>query len=107
MEGASAHAGDQRAGLDSFLPPPGKYMIAMRRSVLRQEWCLVASGATCLAFFAWGNALFELQRNPAWLALIFLWLFGAVLVSALSAVRHAEHLAYRLGEPYGTLLLTL
>ena len=36
-----------------------------------------------------------------------LWLFIAVLGSALSVVRHAEQLAMRLGEPYGTLLLTL
>ena len=35
------------------------------------------------------------------------WLVGAILVSALAVVRHAEALAMRLGEPLGTLVLTL
>ena len=35
------------------------------------------------------------------------WLFGAILVSAFAVVRHAEGLAVRLGEPFGTLVLTL
>ena len=34
-------------------------------------------------------------------------LFVVILGSALSVVRHADHLAERLGEPYGTLILTL
>jgi Ca2+:H+ antiporter len=49
----------------------------------------------------------SLLANPFWLTVIFLWLFLAVLGSALSVVRHADHLAERLGEPYGTLILTL
>ena len=39
--------------------------------------------------------------------MLFLWLFAVVLGSCLSVVRHADHLAVRLGEPYGTLILTL
>ncbi len=35
------------------------------------------------------------------------WLFFAILGAALCVVRHAEHLAARLGEPLGTLILTL
>ncbi|MFL5257161.1 MAG: calcium:proton antiporter [Rhodopila sp.] len=73
----------------------------------RQEWSLALSSATCLAFLLWGDTIFRWLPDPIWLALIFLWLFAAILVSALSVVRHAEHLALRLGEPYGTLLLTL
>jgi Ca2+:H+ antiporter len=73
----------------------------------RQEWSLAFSGATCLAFLLDGGMIFRLLPDPIWLALIFLWLFAAILASALSVVRHAEHLALRLGEPYGTLLLTL
>src|SRR3954454_22872975 len=74
---------------------------------IRPEWPLAFSGATCLAFLFDSGMIFRLLPNPVWLALIFLWLFAAILVSALSVVRHAEHLAQRLGEPYGTLLLTL
>ncbi len=35
------------------------------------------------------------------------WLFFTILGASLSVVRHAEHLAELLGEPYGTLILTL
>ena len=45
--------------------------------------------------------------SPAWLAVVFIWLFATVLGSALAVVRHADHLAEALGEPYGTLILTL
>ena len=45
--------------------------------------------------------------SPLWLGLIFAWLFGVVLGAIFCVVRHAEHLAIRLGEPYGTLILTL
>src|SRR5690348_9214127 len=40
-------------------------------------------------------------------AAIFVVLLGAVLWSAISAVHHADSLAIRCGEPYGTLILTL
>lgn len=45
--------------------------------------------------------------NPLWLAAIFIWLFVAILGSIFCVVRHADHLAARLGEPYGTLILTI
>ena len=77
-------------------------MIAMR-----DEWFLGFSGVTCVLFLLYGETLFARLAEPAWLALIFLWLFTAMLGSALSVVRLAEQLAIRLGEPYGTLLLTL
>jgi Ca2+:H+ antiporter len=75
--------------------------------LLREEWFLAVSVATGLIFFGLGNVLFARLDQPFWFTLIFLWLFAAVLGSALSVVRHADHLAERLGEPYGTLLLTL
>jgi len=40
-------------------------------------------------------------------AVVFVWLFAAVVVGALTVVAHAEKLAIILGEPYGTLILTL
>jgi Ca2+:H+ antiporter len=75
--------------------------------LLREEGFLGFTGVACLVFLLYGETLFARLAEPAWLALIFLWLFTAILGSALSIVRHAEHLAMRLGEPYGTLLLTL
>jgi Ca2+:H+ antiporter len=75
--------------------------------MMRDEWFLGFTVASCMVFLLYGETLFARLGEPAWLALIFLWLFMAVLGSALSVVRHAEQLAMRLGEPYGTLLLTL
>jgi Ca2+:H+ antiporter len=77
------------------------------KSLIREDWFLAASAGSALCFVLFGNVLFEGLSNPFWLAAIFLWLFAAVLGSALAVVRHAEHLAARLGEPYGTLILTL
>jgi len=74
--------------------------------LLRREWFLAISIATTVAFLAAPTLLDGLDR-PWWLAVIFAWLFAAILGSALSVVRHAEHLGKRLGEPYGTLVLTL
>ena len=74
---------------------------------LAGEWLLLVSLATCAAFAIWGEALFARLAEPGWFAVIFLWLFGVVLASALAVVRHADHVAEILGEPYGTLVLTL
>ena len=53
------------------------------------------------------DRLFSRLDDPLILTGILLWLFGVALWSSLSVVRHAESLAWRLGELYGTLLLTL
>jgi Ca2+:H+ antiporter len=74
---------------------------------LREEWFLAASYGTIAAFTLFGETLFGDMSNPLGLALVFLWLFAVVLGSCLSVVRHADGLAALLGEPYGTLILTL
>lgn len=76
-------------------------------AVLRREWFLAASLFSCAAFFAHGDALHASFAQPLALALVFGWLFAAVLGSAFAVVRHAEQLAEAMGEPYGTLILTL
>ncbi|WP_183898840.1 calcium:proton antiporter [Rhizobium metallidurans] len=75
--------------------------------MLRREWFLAISALTSVIFLLQGPKLLALLANPFLLTLIFLWLFSVVLGSALAVVRHADHLAERLGEPYGTLILTL
>jgi Ca2+:H+ antiporter len=76
-------------------------------ALIRDEWFLVVSAATTLAFLLSGGILLGNLASPPWLAFISVWLFAVVLGSALCVVRHADHLAVRLGEPYGTLILTL
>jgi Ca2+:H+ antiporter len=73
----------------------------------QDEWFLAVSLATTVVFVLWSDKLFGYSTAPWWIGLIFIWLFSVVLVSALSVVRHADHIAEILGEPYGTLVLTL
>jgi Ca2+:H+ antiporter len=77
------------------------------RHAITHEWFLGISLATTLIFALAGEKLFDGLTNALWLGLIFVWLFGVVLGSSLSVVRHADHVAEILGEPYGTLVLTL
>jgi len=74
---------------------------------LRREWSLPVGYATTLAFLAFGASWLGDLAHRAWLALMFAWLFAAILACAFSLVRHADELAVRLGEPFGTLVLTL
>ena len=74
---------------------------------IRTEWFLAVSVATTLIFLLAGKTLTAALSQPLWLALIFIWLFGVLLGSALAVVRHADRVAEVLGEPYGTLVLTL
>ena len=73
----------------------------------RREYWLLVVLLTCAAFAWYGNAFEARLSQPAYLVGILAWLFVAILGSALSVVRHADRLAVRLGEPYGTLILTL
>jgi Ca2+:H+ antiporter len=73
---------------------------------LRREWPLAATLLTTLLFLAFGSAWLDLS-NPLWFAFVLSWLFGVIFLAAFAVVRHAEALAEKLGEPLGTLLLTL
>lgn len=58
-------------------------------------------------FVALGSNVLENLGHPLALVAILLLLLASVLWSAISAVRHADCLAIKCGEPYGTLILTL
>ncbi len=74
---------------------------------LRAEWALVASVVSAGLFFWFGHGWLANLTNPLWFGFLFLWLFVVILVAAFAVLRHAEGLAVLLGEPLGTLLLTL
>lgn len=76
-------------------------------ALLRAESALVFGIATCLVFVLGSARTLPLLTHAAVLPYTAVWLFLAMLWASLSVVRHAEELAHRLGEPYGTLLLTL
>ena len=75
--------------------------------VIRAELALIFGIATAAIFLWAGSALIEIIGHPVALIVVFLWLFAAILWSAVSVVRHADCLAVKWGEPYGTLVLTL
>ncbi|MGW0748522.1 calcium:proton antiporter [Streptomyces sp. NPDC002587] len=71
---------------------------ATRRSLLT-DWTLIVPGVALVAlFFSWGREL-----PPLAVALVALCLAGAVL----AAVHHAEVVAHRAGEPFGSLVLAV
>jgi Ca2+:H+ antiporter len=72
----------------------------------RTELALWFSIATALLFVLFRPQWLSGLANVVWLVTVFVWLFAAILWSAFAVVRHADCLAIRLGEPYGTLILT-
>src|SRR5947209_19626138 len=74
---------------------------------IRGEFPLLIGLGTAAIFFAAGSQLVEIIAHPVALIAIFVWLFAVILWSAICVVRHADCLAVKLGEPYGTLILTL
>jgi Ca2+:H+ antiporter len=71
------------------------------------EFALLIGLGTAAIFFAAGSQLVEIVAHPAAMIVVFLWLFAVILWLAICVVRHADCLAIKLGEPYGTLILTL
>jgi len=76
-------------------------------SIIRSEFSLIIGVVTAAVFLWFGARLVENLEHPGAMGVVFLWLFVAVLWSAISVVRHADCLAIKCGEPYGTLILTL
>src|SRR5262245_26383448 len=77
----------------------------VRRLFHERAFALALASALALALFGW-RLLAGPPLSPGMIA-VFCWLFVTVLISAFAVVRHAETLAHRYGEPYGTLILTL
>ena len=67
----------------------------------------VAGILTTLLVFAFQDTFFADLSNYPLTAFMFVWLFGVMLWGAFGVVRHADAVAEKLGEPYGTLVLTL
>lgn len=68
---------------------------------------LAVAWATVAAFAVFGGGWLGGLDAPLVAAGLFAWLFSVILWSAFGVVHEAEELADRLGEPYGTLILTL
>src|SRR5213592_4015156 len=76
-------------------------------SAIRAEFPLFVGLGTIAILLVVGSDLNELTTHALPLLGVFVWLFAVILWSAMCVVRHADCLAIKLGEPYGTLILTL
>jgi Ca2+:H+ antiporter len=76
-------------------------------STLQREWLLGAAFATTALFLLFGKGWLADLSNPFWFGLMLVWLFAIIMSSAFAVVHHAESVAVRVGEPLGTLVLTL
>jgi Ca2+:H+ antiporter len=76
-------------------------------SLLTAEVPALAGLLTALVFFLFQGTLLSDLQNHALTVALFACLFGVMMWCSFAVVRHAEAVAERLGEPYGTLVLTL
>jgi len=76
-------------------------------SFLGAEYPVFIGLVTVAIFWGTGSRLVEIIGHPIALIVVFLSLFAVILWSAISVVHHADCLAIKWGEPYGTLVLTL
>jgi len=95
-----------RESSDTISMASGGFRIKVVR-LIRDEWFLGVSYATIGLFSLLGEHAYSRLSNPFILTAVFCWLFGVVLGSCLNVVRHADGVAEVIGEPYGTLVLTL
>lgn len=93
---------------------PGRFSeSSQHRATLRD---LLPDGTLSRLVIVWGAVLAFTTFGRSWLAepilptvaiVGFIVLFSTILYSAFGVVREADHLADQLGEPYGTLILTI
>jgi len=76
------------------------------RSLLISEAPALAGILTALIFLAFGSTILSNLQEDALTVGLFLWLFGVMMWCSFGVVRHADAVAEKLGEPYGTLVLT-
>ena len=84
-------------------PPGARPPVSAVRVVLRFLFVFGTAGI----FLVFDDRLLSTSLSPVLSSAVFVWLFAAVVIGALTVVANADELADLLGEPYGTLILTL
>jgi Ca2+:H+ antiporter len=74
--------------------------------VMSKEFQLVVGWGSVALFLVFGHSMMA-QDDLTVRAVLFAWLFVVIMWGAFTVVRHAEEIAHRVGEPYGTLVLTM
>lgn len=75
--------------------------------ILRREAAFIAGALTTLILLTVGHGWLDDLGNVAKFVALFVWVFAVMVACAFAVVRHADALAELLGEPYGTLILTI
>jgi Ca2+:H+ antiporter len=81
--------------------------------LVRAEFPMLVGVVTTVIFYVAGNTFVSNFMSHAAvtsdlvLSVSFVWLFAVMVWCAFGVVKHAEALAHQLGEPYGTLILTI
>lgn len=81
-------------GLDLILPTSTKIRLAI-------IWLVVG------LFYAFGDSFFGENMSATGAIVIFITLLATIITASFGVVKEADELAHKLGEPYGTLILTL
>lgn len=74
-------------------------------AVLKQEKFLIVAAAVAFAALPLEHAILAAGQLPSLVAALLL--VGTILLVSLRVAHHAEVLAEKVGEPYGTMILTL
>ena len=72
-----------------------------------REWPLALAVVTLVLALLGKSWITTALEQPVMLIALLVVICGVILMAAIAIVRHADQLAHRLGEPAGTLLLTL
>ncbi len=84
-------------------PPPGWRGLLSRSTVVT----LAIAWVMTIVFLTVGHEYVAHPPNVTVAVVCFVLILGAIMVAAFGVVRQAEHLAEKVGEPFGTLILTL
>lgn len=77
-------------------------------SLIHSPYLKLAIAWLVVVLFLWNGSAWLSQPMTIGMAIAcFAALFGTILLGSFGVVREADHLAHALGEPYGTLILTL
>ena len=76
-------------------------------SIIRSEAAFIVAAVSAAVLYTVGKGWLDGLDDTLRLVVLFVWIFGVMLWCAFAAVRHADCLAELLGEPYGTLVLTI
>jgi len=74
-------------------------------SLIKQEAFLVVALATTVAGYLFEHTILEAGRTAAVIAAVVL--IGVIVLCSTRVAHHAEILAHKVGDPYGTMILTL